>query len=244
MTTVVVLADPPAVDPLSRLQGTLGPRTQSLYEAMLTDVCVAVQEGDGDLLVNHPPAERVPDGIDPEAAISGLLEPELPRPDDARFEVQVGETYAGRVGNAVTHLFDAEGEQSVAVLEPTAPLFRRDHLGSAAMKLRTSEVVLGPSPGGSLTFAGFSEPLDFQDVCDPPALESLTGRARETGLGVDFLPMLPLVEDDRGLGTLVSLVRARQQAGRIIPERTASCIEEWELSVDSDGTVSAVSDSS
>lgn len=247
MTTVVVVAEMPddgtvlpalQPDPLSASEAT------TLYRAMLADVCETIQHGGADLLVNYPDPERIGGGADPESELRTYLAEELPSPEDVRYEVQVGETYAGRVGNAVTHLLESEGERQVAVTEPTAPLLRREHIGTVAMKLRTSEVVLGPSPAGRLYFVGFTAPLDFEDAYASPAVETMTTRALESGRSVEFLPLVPRADTPAGLASTVSLVRAQSAAGRIVPSRTAALVDEWGLAVDESGSVSSSSDRS
>jgi hypothetical protein len=226
MTTVVVLATPPIEgECLEELQGPLAPaEATALYRAMLADVCETVLRGGADLLVNYPDADEVPGDVEPEAALRELLDDELPAAGDVRYEVQVGETHAGRVGNAVTHLLENENEATVAAVEPTAPFLRREHVGNAAMKLRSSEVVLGPATDGRVYFAGFREPIDFQDAYAAPAVETLTGRAVAAGHDVDFLPTLPLVEAKEDLSTALPLLSARRSAGRIVPTRTAETL--------------------
>ena len=241
MTMVAVLADPPVEgvvldeltpDPLSPGQAA------ELYGAMLADICGTIQQGKGDLLVNYRPSEQVPADVDSEKRLRDLLDEELPDAERARYEPQVGQTYAGRVGNTLTHLLETEGEETVAVVEPTAAFLRRDHVGSAMMKLRTNEVVLGPAPGGRVALAAFDDPIDFEDAYATPAVETLTARGLDAGLDVEFISMTPLVETPADLTTAVALLRARTQAGRIVPPRTAALIERWGLTVDDDGTVS------
>lgn len=250
MATVAVLADPPvegvvlpeivAETPLSAAEAA------RLYEAMVVDVCRAVEHGGGDLLVNYRVPGAAPDDLDPEGLLRELLAEELRAPGDARYEPQVGETYAGRAGNTVTHLLDREGEDTVAAVTPSAAFLRREQIGSAAMKLRSSAVVLGPAPGGRVYYAGFAEPVDFSDAFAPPAVGTLTDRARDADLAVDFLPMAPLVETAGDLATAIATLGARRRAGRIVPERTAATVEALGLSVaDSDGlAVTRASDGS
>jgi hypothetical protein len=152
-----------------------------------------------------------------------VIGPAVGAPDDVRYEVQVGETRAGRIGNAVTHLLETENKPTAGFVEPTAPFLRRQHVGNAAMSLRSSEVVLGPSTDGRVYFGAFQEPIDFEDALASPAVETLTERATSAGLGVDFLPMLPLVETERDLATAAPVLRSRVQAERIAPVQTA----EW-----------------
>jgi 2-phospho-L-lactate guanylyltransferase (CobY/MobA/RfbA family) len=240
MTTVVVLADPPGdTAPLDAFvpETLSGAEARALSRAMLADVCEAIQDGAADLLVNYP----APDGAESaETELRAFLDGELS--EEPRYEPQVGTGRAARVGNALTHLLTEESEESVGIVEPTAFCLRREHVGTAAMKLRTSEVVVGPAPGGRVTFAGFREPVDFADIYTTPAVETVTSRAVAAGLDVDFLPMTPLLERPADLSTAVSVLTARREAGRLVPPRTAGLFEEWGLSVTADGQVSRPSD--
>ena len=251
MATVAVLADPPvegfvlpelvAETPLSAAEAA------RLYGAMTVDVCRTVQHGGADLLVNYRDPAQVPGDVDSEARLRGLLDGELEAPADARFEVQVGETLAGRAGNTVTHLIEGEGEPTVAVVDPTAAFLGREQIGSAAMKLRSSDVVLGPAGGGRVYYAGFAGPVDFAGAYAPPALATLTDRAREAGLDVDFLPRLPVVETGADLADALVTVRARRRADRSVPRRTAETVAELGITAEvaAEGlTVAPSSDSS
>lgn len=239
MTMVAVLADPP-VEGVVLDELTPDPLTPAeaadLYRAMVADVCETIQQGKGDLLVNYRPSEQVSADVDSETALREVLDEELAEPG-ARYEPQVGQTYAGRVGNTLTHLLETEGEKTVAVVEPTAAFLRRDHIGTAMMKLRTNEVVLGPAPGGRVSLAAFDDPIDFEDAYATPAIETLTARGRDAGLAVEFISMTPLVETPTDLATAVALLRARTAAGRLVPPRTAAFVERLGLTVAADGTV-------
>ena len=230
MTTIVVATDAPA----DALDGLCPPletdEAHALYEAMFVDACETVQHGEADLLVNHPDGTR--------EHLQTLLNEELPRADEVRFEPQVGSSQAAVVGNALTHLLDREDERMVAAMEPTAPFLRREHIGTTAMKLRKSDVVLGPAPAGRLTFVGLTQSLDFTDIYESPALETATRRAVEAGHEVDFLPMTPRVDTERDLTTALSLLTARQMAGRLVPPRTTAVLTSLDLTVESDGHIS------
>ncbi|PSP82931.1 hypothetical protein BRC83_07765 [Halobacteriales archaeon QS_1_68_17] len=227
MTTVALLADAPEGDVLPELvAGTplSAAEASTLYGAMLADVARAVARSGGDLLVNYADEDGA------ETAIRETLDRWLDGPD-ARYEVQVGSTFSARAGNTVTHLLDREDERSVAVVEPTAAFLGRQQIDSAAMKLRSSEVVLGPTTGGRVYYAGFTEPVDFDDAFAPPAVETLVRRAREAGLSVDFLPMLPVVETPTDLLTALPVLAARTRAERIRPGATASVLDDLGLAV-------------
>jgi hypothetical protein len=238
MTTVAVLADPPvegfvlpeliAGTPLSAAGAA------RLYGAMLVDVCRAVKHGGGDLLVNYRDPDQVPGDVDSEGRVRNLLAEDLEAPGAARYEVQVGETFAGRAGNTVTHLLEQEGEDTVGVVEPTAAFLGREEIGTAAMKLRSSAVVLGPTAGGRVYYAGFAEPIDFAEAYAPPAVATLTDRAREADLGVDYLPMAPVVETGGDLVTALATLHARRRAGRSVPARTAAVVESTGLALETD----------
>lgn len=235
MTTVAVLADPPVEGVvLPELAGGLLDESEAtaLYTAMLIDVCRAVEASGAELLVNYRPAEQVPDGVDPEAAVRTPLDEALDAPGDARYEVQVGSTLSARVGNTVTHLLEREGVKTAAAVTPTGGLLTRQLIDSAAMKLRSSGVVLGPATDGRVYYAGFAAPVDFEDAYEAPAVGTLTDRAMDADLGVDFLPTTPVVETPGDLRTVVPLLRARRRAERVVPPRTTTLIEGLGLRVD------------
>lgn len=234
MTTVAVMADPPvegfvlpemADGPLDSAEAT------ALYTAMLTDVCRAVEASGAELLVNYRSEEQVPDGVDSEAAIREPLEASLDAPGDARYEVQVGSSQAARVGNTVTHLLEREGVKTAAAVDPTAGLLSRQLVDSAAMKLRSSGVVLGPATEGRVYYAGFADAVDFEDAYETPAVETLTDRGKDAGLAVDFLPTTPVLETPADLETVVPLLRARHRGERVVPPRTTTLVNEFGLRV-------------
>jgi len=240
MTTVAVLADPP-VEGFVLPELADGPLDEAtavnLYTAMLRDVCRAVEASGGDLLVNYRPDEQVPEGVDAEAAVRTAVVDALDAPSDARFEVQVGSTHAARVGNTVTHLLEREGVDTAAAVTPRSVLLARQLVDSAAMKLRSSEVVLGPATDGRVYYAGFAAPVDFADAYATPAVETLTDRALDEGFDVDFLPTTPLLETPADLRSVVPLLRARHRAGRVVPPRTTALLEELGLQVGDDATL-------
>lgn len=240
MATVVVLAVPPREGlVLPRLPETSplsAAEAASLYGAMLRDVVAAADASGGDVLVNYRPDDLLPEEhrreADAEAAVRELLDPVLEDPEEVRFEEQVGSTRAARVGNTVSHLLEQEDASSAAVADPRAPLVARTTLDEVAMKLRRSPVVLAPSTGGRAAVAAFAEPIDFEDALAPPALETLTDRAGDAGLDVDFAAVQPLVETGADLGTVASIVRARQRAGRVVPAFTVDLLEELGVAVE------------
>jgi hypothetical protein len=233
MTTVVVLADPPVRECVPTLLPESGDsgRNVALYRAMLADVCATIQHGEADVLINYRDPETVPDHVDPEATVRELLESELAEPDAVRYEVQAGSDDASKIGNALTHLLDTEEQPTAGFARPTALFVRREHIGTTAMHLRTSDVVVGPATGGRVSFGAFTESLDFTDVFAPPAVETLTERARSAGLDVAFLPTTPLWEEPADRRSVLSLLRARMRAGALVPDRTADLIADWSLPV-------------
>lgn len=245
MTVHALVVDPPrpglALPELhaaqGRSDGVLAPaEAATLAGAMIRDAAVAAEESGGDLLVNYPPESQLPEtsrtGTAPEAELRELLAEVLSDVDTVRFEPQVGSSFDARVGNTVTHLLREEGASSVAVLDGRAPTLERTALDSAAMKLRHSEAVVAPSPGGGVAYLGVSEPFDFAGAWEPPALRTMVDRALAAGHGVDFLPMHPRVDGPAGLASLVVLVQARRAAGRTVPEHTAAAIDRLDLHVD------------
>jgi len=258
MTVVAVPAEPPRPGVLSRVveETPLSPEgAATLYEATLSDAVRAVAKSGGDLLVNYRPAEAS-DGADTgaeasgdragdedtEAAIREVVEAALadlerdPHAGEPRYEPQVGSTTAARVGNTVTHLLREEGVESAAVLWPTAPLSGRTVVDGAAMKLRSATTVLGPTTTGGVYYAGFTDPVDFEDALSPPAVGTLTERTAAAEGETNFVEVLPSVVSAAGLALTTTLVRSRRRADRRVPPFTAAAVETLGLrAVEDDG---------
>ncbi|NUC72324.1 hypothetical protein HTZ84_08375 [Haloterrigena sp. SYSU A558-1] len=223
----------------------------ALYEAAVADVCWAVAQSGGDLLVNYRDAETLPDEFtdsdaDPEAEVRALVIDALgedaiagdgDRDAGVRFERQVGSSRAARIGNTVTHLLEREGADSVGVLEPTVPLVRRTEIDGAAMSVRRHEVVLGPSAEGRTYLAGFREAIDFAGAYATPEVTTLAARATDADFGVGFAPMLPTVDTPAGLRSTLALLEARRLADQPGSEATAAVVDELGLAVGDDGSL-------
>ncbi len=235
---VVVPAAPPRAGPLDSLTERTPLSTadaRRLYEAALRDVCRAVLDSGGELLVNHRDGETLPEaGEDPEGELRELLEG-VGSLDDVRFERQVGSTRAARVGNTVTHLLEREDARSVGVLEPTASLVTRSDVDGAAMSTRRNDLVLGATGEGGVFLACFVEPIEFDGAYRPPALATLAERAAAAGRRVGLAPRVPTVASPAGLRATVAEIGAREAAGLPIPEATASVVTDVGLSVGPDG---------
>jgi len=243
MTHIAVFADPPrpglAFPQLVESSPLSESEAADLYAATLKDTLVAAHRSGGDLLVNYRPddllAEEFVGEQSAEAEVRALAADALDTTDEARFEVQVGSTFSARAGNTVSHLLGEEEVNSVAVVPGTAPLLTRQEIDSAAMKLRRREVVLGPSERGRVHYAGFTEPIDFEDASTTPAIETLTDRAIDAGHEVGFLPAKTCIETEEDLCSLVSVLNARAKAGRVVPEYTTALFREWGLRVEESG---------
>ena len=242
MTTVAVLCDPPrpglvlgelvAETPLSPAEAA------ELYAALTRDTVRAVVRSGGDLLVNYRPDDALDvAGDDAAAELRELLADVV---DDARFEPQVGESLAGRIGNTATHLLETEEVASVAVARPEAAFFARTEIDGAAMKLRSTDAVVGPAPGGRVHFAAFGEPVDFADCLAPPAVATLTDRCLDAGLDVEFLERKPLLETAADLAAVVTGVRTRRLADGIVPRALAEWVADGRLAVEATGDGLAV----
>lgn len=234
MTIVAILADPPRPGTaLSRLTETTplsDADAAELYAALLKDTVLAAERSGGEVLVNYRPADAFGIDADSEAELRELLS-DVIDPESARFETQVGETFAGRVGNTATHLLETEGVGSVGIVRPEAALFARTDIDSAAMKIRSSSVVLGPATGGRVGYAAFADPIDFTDCYAPPTVETLTDRALDAGLDVDFLETKPYLETATDLAEILVSVRTRKRADAIVPPHLAAWVETGDLVV-------------
>jgi hypothetical protein len=239
MTVVCVLCDPPRPGLVLPDLVADGPLTAAeaadLYAAQLQDTFRAVDRSGGDLLVNYRPEDLLPEEfrgageVAAEAELRALAADALSDLDEVRFEKQVGSSYAARAGNTATHLLREEGATSVAVVRGTAPFLTRATVDSAAMKLRSTPVVLGPAPGGRVFYAAFTEPIDFADAFAAPEVETLAARGDAAGLGVDFLPMQPVLRTAADLDTVLPLLAARRDAERVVPSSTAPLLAELGL---------------
>ncbi|MFC7202016.1 hypothetical protein ACFQJC_00690 [Haloferax namakaokahaiae] len=251
MTTVAVLAEPPRpglvlsslveTSPLSETEAA------ELYEAMLKDAALAVSRSGGELLVNYRADDDLPDeyveDLSAEDELREIVADAVGDLDDVRFEPQVGSTFSARAGNTVTHLLREEEVSSAAVVTPTVPQLGRPHIDTAAMKLRSSQVVVGPSTEGRVFYAGFTEPIDFTDAYETPEIQTLAERADDADLSFEYLQMLPVVETGADLATLVPILRSRVEVERLVPKHTTTLVFEWGLSVEEvDGVLELVRD--
>lgn len=243
MTIVALLAEPPqdgSVLPALTDSPVLSEtEARELYSAMLADTLRAVRASGGELLVNYAApgketdAEAAASGDeDAEAQLRAIAADTLGDLDGIRFEPQVGSTPAAVIGNTVTHLLEREEATTAAVLRPEAPFVDRSLIDSAAMKLRRNDVVLGPAADGRVYYAGFSEPVDFEDALEPPAVETLATRGVDAGLSVEFETQQPLVDTGEELRTFLSLLQARRRSGVAVPASTAELIEDLGLAVE------------
>lgn len=251
MTVVAVLANPPreglVATGLAESTPLSTTEAAELYEALFRDVALAVHRSGGDLLVNYPADDDLPAAhrtdTSPEAELRALVTDTLGADADVRFEKQVGSTFDARAGNTVTHLLRDEEADSVAIVRPTAPLLSRTIIDSAAMKLRTNQVVLGPSTRGRTYYAGFSQPIDFEGGFDAPSVRTLTDRARDAGHEVEFVETLPSLETRADLLDTLPLLRARFAADRVVPKYAAEFVYDRGLDVVvEDGTERIVRD--
>ncbi|MFA9518293.1 hypothetical protein ACERIT_13945 [Halopenitus sp. H-Gu1] len=237
MTVIAVLADPPRqgvgypdlaeTSPLSEAEAS------ELYEAVLRDTVRAVDRSGGDLLVNYPTEEMLPERArgegSPEADLRAVVADTLGDFESVRFEPQVGSTVSARAGNTTTHLLREEGARSVAVVTPTAPFLTRQVIDAAAMKLRSMSTVLGPSSRGRCYYAGFTEAIDFTDAFAGSSVQTIAERTRDVGGDVEFIRSLPTIRTGSDLLDVVPLLRARFAAERVVPEYTATFVHEHGL---------------
>lgn len=243
MTVIAVLAEPPREGLVLSDLVASSPLTEAeaadLYTAMLKDIFVAVSRSGGDLLVNYRADEDLPaehrTDTPSEAALRSVAADALDDLGDVRFEVQVGSSFDACAGNTATHLLREEGVNSAAVVRPTAAFLTRAIVDAAAMKLRSTPVVLGPASDGRTYYAAFAAPIDFADAFEAPSLSTLTDRALDADLDVDFVEMRPVVERGTDLTTVVATLQTRQAAGRLVPRHTAAFFESSGLTVTVEG---------
>ncbi|MFB6266139.1 MAG: DUF2064 domain-containing protein [Halodesulfurarchaeum sp.] len=239
MTIVVLVADAPVEGVACRelLEDTsLSPAEGvDLYKAVLKDSFETLAASNADVLVNYPAADDVPEEItqQPEAILRSLaasvLDPDTL--DDVRFEVQVGSNTSAVVGNAITHLLRDEDRTSATFLRPCVPRLERSIVDEASIKLRRSDVVLGPAADGEVYLAGFREPIDYTDVLEERAIEDIVRAAQAEEYTVDFLRDREVLTTGRDLRTVVSRLRAAHAAGKPVPTHLWEFIESRDVRV-------------
>ncbi|SDM40181.1 hypothetical protein SAMN04487949_1538 [Halogranum gelatinilyticum] len=242
MTTIAVFVDPPREGLVGTELAETSPLTSSeaadFYAACIKDAILAAERSGGELLVNYRPDDLIPEEFhgeqSAEAEVRALVADALGDTSDVRFEVQVGSTFDARAGNTVSHLLREEGVQSVAIVRGNAPMLLRTAIDSAAMKLRTNDVLLGPSTEGRVYYAAFREAIDFEGAFETPELDTLADRADDTGHTTEFIPMQPVVETGDDLATFLPLLESRVTAERIVPKHTATLVRELGLRVETD----------
>lgn len=242
MTVIAIIASPPreglVLPELAETSPLTAAESAELYEALFRDTVLSVARSGGELLINFQSADDIPDAyqtdIDPEAELRAIVADTLDDVSNVRFEPQVGSTTAARIGNTVTHLLREEGAKSVAAVPGTAPLMARTVIDTAAMRLRTNDVVLGPSLDGRVYYAGFTQPIDFADAYAPPTIETLADRAADADYETEFLPMQPVIERGSDLLSALPMLRSRFTAERIVPTYTSTFIHETGLAVVND----------
>ena len=241
---VVVPVDPPEPEFLPRSLVDESPLGEAealdLYVASVQDVVKSVSASGGELLINYRDGDTLPEssvGATVEADWRELIAPAIDDAEAIRFESQVGSTPSARVGNTVSHLLEQEEAASVGVLEPTASLVQRTQIDGAAMSARRHEVVLGPDGTGSVYFAAFTEPIDFETAYRRPALSRLASRAEDRGHSIGFTPTVPTIDHPTGLAGTIAAVEAYRSARRSLPEATAAVIDELGLTIDDTGSV-------
>ncbi|PSP47773.1 hypothetical protein BRC75_08780 [Halobacteriales archaeon QH_7_69_31] len=237
MTTVAVLCDPPrpglVLDDLVDASPLSPEAAAALYSVLLRDSVRAVGASGGELLINYRPDEALPvDGeADAETEVRDAIEGAVDV-SETRFEKQVGETFAGRAGNTATHLLASEDAASVGITRPEAAFLARPVIDGGAMKLRSTDTVLAPAPGGRVYYAAFGAPIDFADCYAPPAVETLTDRILDAGLDVQFLETKPYLETAADLAEVLTGVRARRKADALVPPALADWVDEADLTVE------------
>ncbi len=228
---VAMVADPATALPdLPESAPVSESEAAALYRASLRDELRAAARSGGELLVNYPEGRE---GLARDLVAGAEDVPE----DETRFEVQVGESFSARAGNAVTHVLREESEASAAVLAGRAPLLSHTLIDSAAMRLRRDDAVLAPGPRGSVAFAGFCAAPDFEAAFEAPALPTLARRCADSGLETGFLAHQPVLRTGEDLATVVGAIEARRAAGRAVPVHFAAAIDDLGLGLEGEELV-------
>lgn len=252
MTIIAVLTEPPRpglvfselteTSPFSEIE------IADFYAAVLKDVCITVEWSGGDFLANYRTENELPgefvEGHSSEAKIRSIVADALDSTDNVRSEPRVGSMFPAHVGNTISHLFNEEEEvHSAAAVQPIAPLFGCTYLSSAAMKLRSMPVVLGPLTEGRVYLLSFLDPIGFIDAYVGPEVEMLVCRADDASHGLDYASMPPTLEAGTDPATVMPMLRSRVESERSVSEYTAAFVFEEGLRIELiDGVLELVRD--
>jgi len=139
----------------------------------------SVDRSGGELLVN-PVNDDLPAEYRTDAAPRPSFEPSSPTPSAAPRRSGSSGRSDRRSARAGKHRYRPARRTPRSRSSPRRRRCSRTVIDSAAMKLRTNEVVLGPSTRGRTYYAGFTAPIDLRRRLRPPNLPTLAARATPT----------------------------------------------------------------
>lgn len=209
MTAIAVPCPPPGAD---RIHDRLATETDlddqaiaSLIAAVCQDACRAAVESGGEAVaVPLDPVTAIPGWGD----VAGTVETIADSVDDGGA-LPVGPTVDSGGAWAVRALSiasDRSEAASIAILAPLSPMIQRRHVDAAAMRLRSHDVVLGPTSGSGWYFLGLDRAID-QGLPDAIRhVHAVARRAVDDGRSLGTIPFLPGYRSGEELEGVIALL--------------------------------------
>lgn len=242
MTSLAVelppLETPRVISSLSAETSLSETEARELLLSVTKDVVRAVDESGGDLVVigtsATTPATKEVGWDDPERGTRVLLEQALP--DGAEPPVVWRDGSGSPAG--LEAILAAAGETapaaSTAVVRTISPLLQRRHIDAAAMRLRTHDVVLGPSTGCRWYLAGISKGFSFDPAGAEAQLTALAVGAAEANGELALLPCLPGIMTASELASVVSILEVSRLTEHAIAPHTRAWLDQTSVHTDLD----------
>lgn len=237
MTAIGILGLPPdSASIVSNLRDTTAleiEQIQSLVAGVTQDTARAAFESGGEPLVvvpKDPGAGIIPNGSpDVRTYLESILEPVVPENDSIQWYEH--DAAPGRSLNTVLDgLAEVSNAASVAVIAPLTPFVQRRHVDTAAMRLRSADLVVGPATDGCGYFIGRHRDRAGADWSGTADLDGVVSAAQDTGEEVDWLPILPSIGQQSPMEPLRSILQLAAVAEKPVAPATRSWLSAVDLS--------------
>ena len=230
MTAIVVALPPRSIakttdtivdeTPLSREQ------TTAILDGVVQDGLRAAHESGGPLSIWIDESTRtVSEWNDPRGHARNLIEGALP--SDApmpEIDTESPTEYA-----AIAAAIERTNEASGAVLIPGTPFVQRRHIDEAAMRLRQTDVVLGPATAGTWYLFGHREEVEFSYPEDSYLSSTIARQATASDYSMNLLRTLPGIWDGNSLADAVTTLTIADYADLSVGPFTRAWLEQHSI---------------
>lgn len=225
MTDIAV----PAVRPAQRARRIGLPESEAivdLFHAACADAASAVEESGGELYLAITTQEPPTGQRDARAFADELADTVLD--EDATILDVPGEDGVPDTTQTLASVRADSDAASVAVLDPRVPLIGRQHLDTAAMRLRRNDVVIGPTPTGGCYFVGTSLAADALPRVWDTDIDATTRALAETDNALGFIAILPRLAHADTISGITALVNAFNRSDQSVAPFTRACLDRYD----------------